>query len=255
MITPQTVLITGATSGFGEAAARGFAACGCNLILTGRRQDRLDSLKKELSQQVEVLTIAQDISDLEAVRHDIESLPEAFRAIDVLVNNAGAALGTEPAHKARLAEWQQMVDVNIKGLLAITHAVLPGMAKRKKGHIINIGSIAGTYPYPGGNAYCGTKAFVNQFSLALRADLNSQDVRVTSLEPGAAETEFSKVRFRGDDKAASQVYNGYKPLSAEDVADIIVWVATRPAHVNINRLEVMATAQAFSPFAFAKKED
>ena len=240
------MFITGATSGFGAASARKFAADGARLVLAGRRAERLDALKKEL--KVPVHTIVLDVRDRTAVEKAITGLPAEFAAIDVLVNNAGLALGIEPAHKTDLNDWDQMVDTNIKGLMYVARAILPGMVERKRGHIINLGSVAGNYPYPGGNVYAGTKAFVEQFSLALRADLMGMKVRVTSIEPGMCETEFSIVRFAGDKEKAAKVYEGVKPLSADDVAECIHWVAALPDHININILEVMPVQQAFNVF-------
>jgi 3-hydroxy acid dehydrogenase/malonic semialdehyde reductase len=240
------VFITGATSGFGAAAARKFAADGASLVLTGRRGERLDALKKEL--KVPVHTVVLDVRDRAAVEKAVTGLPREFAAIDILVNNAGLALGIEPAQKASLDDWEQMVDTNVKGLMYVARAILPGMVERKRGHVINLGSVAGNYPYPGGNVYAGTKAFVEQFSLALRSDVQGANVRVTSIEPGMCETEFSLVRFSGDASKASKVYEGMKPLSADDVANCIHWVASLPDHVNINILEVMPVQQAFNGF-------
>lgn len=241
------VFITGATSGFGAAAARKFAADGARLILTGRRGERLEALKKEL--KVPVHTIVLDVRDRAAVEQAVAGLPREFAAIDILVNNAGLALGIEPAHQASLDDWEQMVDTNVKGLMYVARAILPGMVARKRGHIINLGSVAGRYPYPGGNVYGGTKAFVEQFSLALRSDVQGANVRVTTIEPGMCETEFSLVRFAGDAAKAAKVYEGMKPLSADDVANCIHWVASLPDHVNINVIEVMPVQQAFAGFA------
>lgn len=241
------VFITGATSGFGAAAARKFAADGARLILTGRRGERLEALKKEL--KVPVHTIVLDVRDRAAVEQAVAGLPREFAAIDILVNNAGLALGIEPAPQANLDDWEQMVDTNVKGLMYVARAMLPGMVARKRGHIINLGSVAGRYPYPGGNVYGGTKAFVEQFSLALRSDVQGANVRVTTIEPGMCETEFSLVRFGGDAEKAGKVYEGMKPLSADDVANCIHWAASLPDHVNINVLEVMPVQQAFAGFA------
>lgn len=245
-----TVLITGATAGFGEATARRFAAEGNKVILAGRRADRLDALKGELGDNAYALTL--DVQDREAVVAAIDGLPGEFAAVDVLVNNAGLALGLDPAQSANLDDWDTMVDTNIKGVTYCTRAVLPGMKERGRGHVINIGSVAGTYPYPGGNVYGATKAFVHQFSLNLRADLVSENIRVTSVEPGLAETEFSLVRFKGDAEKAKGPYAGLQPLTGNDIAEAIYWVATLPGHVNINTLELMPTTQAFGPFAFSR---
>jgi len=244
----MTVMITGATAGFGAASARKFVAEGHKVIATGRRQDRLDAMQAELGAD-RCCTLAFDVSDRQGCFDAVGRLPDAFSKIDVLVNNAGFALGLEPAHRANLDDWDAMVDTNVKGLMYMARAVLPGMTERKSGLIVNLGSVAGTYPYPGGNVYGGTKAFVHQFSLNLRADLLGTNVRVTSLEPGLAETEFSLVRFKGDSDKAGDVYSNTTPLTPENIADIIYWLATQPPHVNINVLEVMTARQAFSPFA------
>lgn len=246
---PQIAFITGATSGFGAACARLFAAHGWKLIVCGRRQDRLEALRAELAATVPVHAVALDVRDEAAVNAAIATLPAEFAEVDVLVNNAGLALGLEPAHQCAMDDWQRMVDTNIKGLLYCTRAILPGMVARDRGHIVNIGSVASNYPYPGGNVYGATKAFVRQFSLNLRADLLGSRVRVTNIEPGMAETEFSLVRFKGEAGKSAQVYAGTQPLQAEDIADVVYWAATRPAHVNINTLEVMPVCQAFGPFA------
>ena len=248
----QIAFITGATSGFGAACARQFAAHGWRLIVCGRRQDRLEALRAELAATVPVHAVALDVRDEAAVNAAIANLPAEFAEVDVLVNNAGLALGLEPAHQCAMADWQQMVDTNIKGLLYCTRAVLPGMVARDRGHIVNIGSVASNYPYPGGNVYGATKAFVRQFSLNLRADLLGTRVRVTNIEPGMAETEFSLVRFKGENTKSAQVYAGTQPLQAEDIADVVYWATTRPAHVNINTLEVMPVCQAFGPFAISR---
>lgn len=243
--TDRTVFITGATSGFGAAAARRFAAAGARLVICGRRVDRLEALTAELG-PTPVRALTLDVRDRTAVLETVAALPAPFGDIDVLVNNAGLALGLEPAHQASLDDWDEMVDTNIKGLMYCTRAVLPGMVARDRGHVINLGSIAGTYPYPGGNAYGGTKAFVKQFSLNLRADLFGSAVRVTDIEPGLCETEFSVVRFKGDAARAAKVYEGTTPLTADDVAECIFWAAALPAHVNINRIEVMPVSQTFA---------
>lgn len=246
-----TVLVTGATAGFGEATARRFAADGSKVILAGRRTDRLETLKSELGGNAHALTL--DIQDRDAVVAAIDGLPSDFAAIDVLVNNAGLALGLDAAPTANLDDWDTMIDTNIKGLTYCTRAVLPGMKARGRGHVINIGSVAGTYPYPGGNVYGATKAFVHQFSLNLRADLVADNIRVTSVEPGLAETEFSLVRFKGDAGKAKGPYAGLKPLTGDDIAEAVHWVATLPDHVNINLVELMPTNQAFGPFAFSRE--
>lgn len=245
----QIAFITGATSGFGAACARLFAAHGWHLIVCGRRQDRLEALRAELAATVPAHAVPLDVRDEAAVNAAVAALPAQFAEVDVLVNNAGLALGLEPAHQCSMDDWQRMVDTNIKGLLYCTRAILPGMVARDRGHIVNIGSVASNYPYPGGNVYGATKAFVRQFSLNLRADLLGTRVRVTNIEPGMAETEFSLVRFKGEANKSAQVYAGTQPLQAEDIADVVYWAATRPAHVNINTLEVMPVCQAFGPFA------
>ncbi|MBW2198805.1 MAG: SDR family oxidoreductase [Deltaproteobacteria bacterium] len=243
------ILITGATSGFGEACTRRFAGKGWRLVLVARRKERLKALQKKLGGETSVHIIPLDVRNREAVIKELFNLPEKFSDVDVLVNNAGLALGLEPAHKADVSDWDAMVDTNIKGLTYCTRAVLPGMVARNRGHIVNIGSVAGDWPYPGGNVYGATKAFVKQFSLNLRADLFGTPIRITNIEPGLAETEFSVVRFKGDGEKAAKVYEGTQPITAEDIAEIIYWVATLPAHININRLEVMPTCQTWAPFA------
>ncbi|HDR8858346.1 TPA: SDR family NAD(P)-dependent oxidoreductase [Burkholderia territorii] len=237
------VFVTGASAGFGAAIARAFVKGGHRVVATARRKDRLDALAAELGDAL--LPLELDVRDRAAVAAVPAALPAEFAALDVLVNNAGLALGVEPAHKASLDEWQTMIDTNCSGLVTVTHALLQGMIERGRGHIFNLGSVAGTYPYPGGNVYGATKAFVRQFSLNLRADLIGTPLRVTDIEPGlCGGTEFSNVRFRGDDAKAANVYQNVQPLTAEDIADTIYWIATRPAHVNINTIEMMPVAQA-----------
>lgn len=243
----KTVMVTGATSGIGEATARRYAADGCTLVLVGRRQDRLDALAKSVS--VPALTVSLDVRDRQVVDHAIGDLPKDFADIDLLVNNAGLALGLSGAQEADLDDWDQMIDTNVKGLVYVARAVLPGMVARDRGHIVNIGSVAGSYPYPGGNVYGGTKAFVHQFSLNLKADLLGSRVRVTSLEPGMTVTEFSEVRFKGDKGKAAEVYAGADAMTSEDLAEVVHAVTSLPAHVNVNVLEVMPVCQGFSPFA------
>jgi len=238
-------LITGATAGFGRGMALRFAGAGWRVIATGRREDRLDSLKAELGDACHTVTL--DVRNRDAVQKALETLPAPFSSVDVLVNNAGLALGLEMAPEADLENWDIMVDTNVKGLMYCTRAVLPGMVSRNRGHIVNIGSIAATTPYPGGNVYGATKAFVHQFSRNLRAELLGTPVRVTDVEPGLAETEFSIVRFNGDAERARSVYKGTQPLTAEDIANIVFWVVTLPAHVNVNLLEVMPISQAWGP--------
>ena len=253
----HTVLVTGATAGFGEATARRFLAQGHKVIALGRRTERLEALKASLpaDQQKKLLTLAVDVCDSAKVDHLAAALPAEFAKVSVLVNNAGLALGLEPAHQAVLSDWDRMIDTNIKGLVHMTRAILPGMVERKRGHVINLGSVAANYPYPGGNVYGGTKAFVKQFSLNLRADLLGTPVRVTCVEPGmCAGTEFSNVRFKGDDGKAKSVYSGVQALSADDIAETIFWSATLPSHMNINVLEVMPVQQASAPFSVHRGE-
>jgi 3-hydroxy acid dehydrogenase / malonic semialdehyde reductase len=245
----RTVFITGASSGFGAACARQFAEEGARLVLAARREERLMELKDELAGKAEVHTVRLDVRDREAVHAAVEGLPDPFREVDILVNSAGLALGLEPANAANLDDWEEMVDTNIKGVLYCTRFLLPGMVERNRGHVINIGSVAGSWPYPGGNAYGASKAFVEQFSRNLRADLLGKRVRVTCIAPGMAETEFSLVRFKGEGEKAAKVYSGVEPLSADDIAGIIYWVAGLPPHVNINNLEVMPLQQAWGPLA------
>lgn len=252
-MSQQTIMITGATSGFGEACACLFAKHGWKLILTGRRQQRLDSLQRELGGAEQVHTCCFDITDRQAVEQAFSNLPESFSDIDVLLNNAGLALGLEAAHETKLDDWEKMVDTNIKGLLYCTRTVLPKMVSRKSGYIINIGSVAGNWPYPGGNVYCATKAFVRQFSLAVRADLLGTNVRVSNIEPGNAETEFSMVRFKDDENRADKVYQGTIALDANDIADTVWWLVNTPEHVNVTTLELMPTQQANGPMAFHRE--
>jgi len=247
----KIALITGATAGFGAATARRFVKEGHRVIVTGRRQERLDAMVRELG-AANCLALNFDVADRQAGIDALAGLPPAFAKINVLVNNAGGAKGLDPAQSANLDDWDWMVDVNIKGLTYMTRAVLPGMVERKDGVIINIGSVAGSYPYPGGNAYGGVKAFVHQFSLNLRADLVGSGVRVTSFEPGLAETEFSLVRFKGDQEKAANVYKGTKPLSSDDVAGMLYFIATLPPHINVNVMEVMTEKQAFGPFVIKR---
>jgi serine 3-dehydrogenase (NADP+) len=247
----RTILITGATSGFGRAAAKRFANADWRIVATGRRAERLDALADELGRD-RVHTAAFDIRDEAAMRAALNALPQNFRDIDVLANNAGLALGTAPAQRADLAQWKQMIDTNVTALVALTHALLPMLIERK-GAILNIGSIAGTYPYTGGNVYGGTKAFVSQFSLGLRSDLHGTGVRVTSIEPGMAETEFTLVRTSGDSAASDTLYRGADPISAEDIAETMFWIANLPPHLNVNRIEVMPVKQSFAGFQVARE--
>ena len=250
---PGTVFVTGASSGFGAAVTRRFAAAGARVVAAARRADRLKDLAAELGPRL--LPVTLDVRDRTAVNDTVAALPPDFAAVDVLVNNAGLALGLGPAQEADLDEWDQMIDTNCKGLVYCTRAILPGMVARRRGHVINLGSVAGTYPYPGGNVYGGTKAFVHQFSLDLRSDVHGTGVRVTCVEPGMADTEFSTVRFSGDQSKADAVYAGMQPMTADDIAESIYWAATMPQHVNVNVIELMATAQSFAPFQVARDAD
>ena len=246
----RTALITGATSGFGAAAVRRFAGAGWRVIATGRRADRLQALVDELGAD-KVHAAAFDIRDEAAMDAALAALPDGFRDIDLLVNNAGLAQGTLPAQTALLSDWRTMIDTNITALVTLTHRLLPQLVERK-GAIINISSVAGVYPYPGGNAYGGSKAFVSQFSLGLRSDLHGTGVRVTTIEPGMAETEFTLVRTHGDQAASDKLYTGANPMTAEDIAESIFYVATLPPHLNINRLEIMPVTQSFAGFQVAR---
>lgn len=247
----KTIFITGATSGFGRASAELFARNGWRLILTGRRKDRLQELREKLGGE-SVHVAPCDVRDRRQIKVLVEGIPEEFREIDILLNNAGLALGLGPAHEADLDEWEIMVDTNIKGLLYMTRLILPGMVARKRGHVINIGSIAASWPYPGGNVYGATKAFVQQFSRNLRADLRGTGIRVTNIEPGLAESEFSVVRFGGNKEKAAKVYEGTEPLTPVDIAEIVYWTASRPAHVNINCVEVMPVCQSWDNLAVSR---
>lgn len=245
----KIVFITGATSGFGRATARRFAEAGWALVLTGRRSERLEELKGELSAKVPVHISTLDVRQAGAVQEVVAQLPAEFRQIDCLVNNAGLALAPQPAQQVDLADWHTMIDTNITGLVNVTHALLPTLIATGKGaSIVNIGSVAGHWPYPGGHVYGATKAFVEQFGYNLRCDLLGTGVRVTDIAPGMAETEFTLVRTKGDQAASDRLYRGTTPLTAEDIAEQIFYVATLPDHININRLEVMPTRQAWSPF-------
>ena len=246
----RTALITGATSGFGAAAVRRFVAAGWRVIATGRRADRLQALVDELGAD-KVHAAAFDIRDETALDAALDALPAAFRDIDLLVNNAGLALGTAPAQQASLDDWRTMIETNVLALVTVTRR-LPPLLVERKGAIINIGSIAGSYPYPGGNTYGGTKAFVRQFSLGLRSDLHGTGVRVTDIEPGMAETEFTLVRTHGDQAASDKLYAGAQPMTADDIAEQIFYVATLPPHLNINRLEIMPVTQSFAGFQVAR---
>jgi len=250
----KTVLITGASAGFGEACARKYQGPHTRLILAARRIGKLEALQKELA-DTEIHLLQLDVRDRKSVAETLAELPEPFQEVDILINNAGLALGLEPAYEADLDNWDTMVDTNIKGLMYCTRQILPGMVKRQRGHIVNIGSVAGSTPYPGGNAYGATKAFVKQFSNNLRSDLHGTPIRVTNIEPGLAETEFSLVRFDWNVERAEKVYEGTNPLIAEDIAEMVYWVTSLPSHININRLEVMPVCQAWAPFSIHRQEE
>ena len=247
----KTALITGATSGIGRATAHEFAKHGINLVLCGRRQERLDTIKKALSKQTDVHTLNFDVRDKVATQNAISSLPDAFKTIDILINNAGNAHGLDPIQTGDLDDWDAMMDINVKGLLYVSKAIIPQMTQRKSGHIINIGSSAGKEVYPKGNVYCGSKHAVLAITEGMRIDLNPFGIKVTAINPGLVETEFSKVRFKGD-AAADSVYKGYKALQAEDIAEVIQFAVSRPAHVNIADVLMFCTAQANS--TIVKKE-
>lgn len=246
----RTALITGATSGFGAAAVHRFAQAGWRVIATGRRAERLQPLVDAYGAE-RVHAAVFDVRDTAAMEAALSALPADFAAIDLLVNNAGLAQGTAPAQSASLDDWRTMIDTNVTALVTLTHRLLPQLVARK-GAIINISSVAGVYPYPGGNAYGGTKAFVSQFSLGLRSDLHGTGVRVTTIEPGMAETEFTLVRTHGNQAASDTLYTGANPMTADDIAEQILWVANLPAHLNINRLEVMPVSQSFAGFQVAR---
>lgn len=246
-------LITGASAGFGADIARALVPQGHKIIATARRLDRLQALAEELGPD-NVLPVELDVTDPTAVFAAIEGLPDAWQAIDVLVNNAGLALGLEPAQDAKLDNWERMIDTNVKGLTYVTRAVLPGMVARNRGHVVNMGSIAGTWPYFGGNVYGATKAFVRQFSLNLRTDLAGTRLRVTNIEPGmVGGTEFSNVRFKGDDTKAANVYAGTTPLTSEDVAETVRWIVSLPEHFNVNTIEIMPVAQTYGGMKIHKE--
>jgi serine 3-dehydrogenase len=245
------VLITGATAGIGAAAARRFAASGWKIVATGRRRERLDALVDELGAE-NVHPVEMDVRDVAAVAAGVDSLPAPFDEVDVLINNAGLALGTGPAQEVDLESWQTMIDTNVTGLVAITRRLLPTLIARR-GAILNLSSTATTYPYRGGNVYGATKAFVTQFSLGLRSDLHGTGVRVTSIEPGMVETDFTTIRTGGDRAASDALYAGAHPLVAGDIAETLWWVATLPPHVNINRIEMMPVSQSFAGFQVARE--
>ena len=249
----MVIFITGATAGFGSAMVKTFIQNGDFVIAAGRRVELLEKLQADLGERL--LPLKLDVRDKVNVQKAIEQLPPKFRDIDVLINNAGLAMGMDPAQKATFDDWQTMVETNIIGLLAVTHAILPGMVERKKGHIVNLGSVAGEFPYPGGHVYGASKAFVHQLSLNLRADLLGTKVRVTCVEPGMCSgTEFSTVRFKGDQNKANAVYKGLDALTSEDIAETVKWVVTRPPHVNINVISLMPVQQAFAGFAVNRTE-
>lgn len=245
----KTAIVTGATSGIGEATARALAGVGWRVVITGRRADRLEALARDIGEAAHPCVF--DIRDEAAMRAALAKLPEAFKGIDLLVNNAGLALGTAPAQKADLGQWRTMIDTNISALVAITHEMLPTLIERKGG-IVNMASVAGTYPYAGGNVYGATKAFVQQFSLNLRADLHGTGVRVSIIDPGMVETEFTLVRTGGDQAASDTLYGGATPMTADDIAQTVLWIATLPPHLNINRLELMPVSQSFAGFQVAR---
>ncbi|MFU2058046.1 SDR family oxidoreductase [Avibacterium volantium] len=241
----MAILITGASAGFGKAMCEVFIKAGYKVIGAARRLEKLEKLQAELGENF--FPLQMDMNNLSEIDRALSKLPEAFQQIDLLINNAGLALGLEPAHQANFDDWLTMINTNIVGLTYLTRKVLPQMVERQQGHIINLGSIAGTYPYPGGNVYGATKAFVEQFSLNLRADLAGTKVRVTNVEPGlCGGTEFSNVRFKGDDRKAASVYANVHPIEPIDIANTVLWIYQQPAHVNINRIEIMPVAQSFS---------
>jgi len=242
----KTALITGATSGFGKASVQRFVDAGWRVIATGRRAERLQKLVDEFGAD-KVHPAAFDIRDAGAMDKALASLPAAFKDVDLLINNAGLALGTAPAQECDLEQWNTMIDTNVRALVTLTRKLLPSLIKRK-GAVINVSSVAASYPYPGGNVYGGTKAFVVQFSLGLRSDLHGTGVRVTSVEPGMAETEFTLVRTKGNHEASDKLYKGADPMTGEDIADTLLWIASLPPHMNINRIELMPVNQSFSPF-------
>lgn len=242
----KTALITGATSGIGEACTRALIGAGWRVVGTGRRAERLDALVGAFGAD-RFVPCQFDVRDEAARDAALDALPADFGGIDLLINNAGLALGTGPAQKADLAGWKTMIDTNVTALISLTHRLLPALIE-SRGAVINLSSVAASYPYPGGNVYAGTKAFVRQFSLALRSDLSGTGVRVTSIEPGMVETEFTTIRTGGDQAASDALYAGVNPLTAGDIADMVLWVASLPAHVNINAMEVMPVNQAWNPF-------
>lgn len=243
----KRIAITGASAGIGAATARKLSSAGCFLVLLARRKDKLESLRDELGGK-DIEIFALDVTSRSSVEKTFTAIEKEIGPLDALVNNAGGAFGLDSAQQSDLDDWEKCVSVNINGLMYCTHAVLPSMVKRNQGHIINVGSVAGTYPYPGGNAYCGAKAFVHQFSLSLRSDLHGTQVRVSCIEPGLlGNTEFSLVRFHGDEAKAKKVYENTSPLYPEDIAEVIHFCLSAPSHVNINTVELMPVTQAFAP--------
>ena len=255
MSNPQRpiVLITGATSGFGLATAKKFAEHGYPLIITGRRAERLDALQQQLSPLTKVFSYPLDVRDDQAVTTFVDALPDDFKQVAILVNNAGLALGSEPADQASLQDWHTMIDTNVTGLVNVTHSLLPILRKQATASIINLASVAANWAYPGSHVYGASKAFVAQFSRNLRSDFAGTGVRITSLEPGLSESEFSLVRFKGDQEKYDQIYNNAQALQPDDIANIIFWIAEQPAHININSLEVMPTSQAWDNFKIIKQ--
>ncbi|QRY79847.1 SDR family oxidoreductase [Pseudomonas sp. PDNC002] len=253
-MTTPTLFITGATSGFGEACARRFARDGWSLVITGRREERLNALAQELSAETDVLPLVLDVRDRAAMTAAVDSLPEKFAKLRGLINNAGLALGADPAQQCELDDWDTMVDTNIKGLMYATRLLLPRLIAHGPGaSILNLGSVAGHWPYPGGHVYGATKAFVEQFSLNLRCDLQGTGVRVTNLEPGMCESEFSLVRFGGDQAKYDKTYAGAEPIQSVDIAETIHWILNQPPHININTLEIMPVSQAWAGFSVHRK--
>jgi 3-hydroxy acid dehydrogenase/malonic semialdehyde reductase len=245
------VFITGASAGFGAEMARTFVRNGHQVVLSARRKERLDALAAELGDSA--LPVAMDVTSKASIDEALATLPQSWRQIDVLINNAGLALGTAPAQEASLEDWETMIATNCTGLVTMTRAVLPSMVERGSGLVINLGSVAGHFPYPGGNVYGATKAFVDHFTLNLRADLVGTGVRATNLAPGlCGGTEFSNVRYKGNDAAAAKVYEGTVPLTAQDIAETAYWVATLPPHININSIEMMPICQGFSPLTIKR---
>jgi 3-hydroxy acid dehydrogenase/malonic semialdehyde reductase len=241
------VFITGATSGFGAAAARRYVAAGGKVIASGRRKDRLEALQAELGAD-KCHIIELDVRDRAALEKAIAEIPEPFSKINIVLANAGLALGLQPAAEANLDDWQTMIDTNISGLVYTVRLLLPGLIERGGGHVVTLGSVAGEFAYPGGSVYAATKAFVKHFALSIRSDLQGRNVRVTDIEPGLTETEFSVVRFRGDEQKAGNVYSGTKAMNAEDIAESIFWATSLPEHVNVNKIQLMATTQAIGAF-------